>query len=312
MPPSQEPQFKPALRSAAVSADGAFEIELPPWERLKPETPLQLELHAPDGAVLHRDNLIWGQLDQFYERDIDPKGSLGIEPHPDPFKGRRVKLTGRVFDEEGCHSAAGLQVMIWARPSGGDNAFNVIMVACTDSNGYFTGDAPREKYEDAYGQISQAPDTEVRICLQDGLLPDHVILVVPLSGAEVTTGADGCRCAGSVLDPIDLVRSPGAYSSDVGGGKCVEFTVPNRTLEEFSYYKIIRTTEPEIRGLTISEPVFLPPALVVKIIDPILKAKGIAALLSRQPITFNLPGISEEPRSISLADIASALCLLIL
>lgn len=38
----------------------------------------------------------------------------------------------------------------------------------------------------------------------------------------------------------------------IWGGKCVDFTIPNRTLEEFSFYHTVRTTEPEIKGLTIT------------------------------------------------------------
>lgn len=296
-PAGEEPLFKPALRSAAISANGNFEFELPPLDRIR--APVRLKLLAPDGAVLHMDNLTLEQLDQPYERAVEPKAPLGIEPHPDRFKGLRSKLTGRVFDEEGCLSAAGLQVTIWARPQEAET-FSIVMVACTDQNGYFTSDAPREEFEEAYGQISQVPDHKIPIRLQDNMLPHHIILIVPLSRARITTeGVDSCRCSGSMLDPIDLVSSPGAYSSDVGGGRCVEFTVPNRTLEEFSYYKIIRTTDPEIRGLTITEPATLPTAVVTGIVGAIRKGELIKSMITRQSISASPTSISEQPRTVA-------------
>ena len=51
-------------------------------------------------------------------------------------------------------------------------------------------------------------------------------------------------------DNDDLINSS-AFSQDLGG-KCIDFTVPNRTLEEFSFFHTVRTTEPEIKGLTIT------------------------------------------------------------
>jgi hypothetical protein len=303
--PAQEPLFKSAMRNADVSSNGTFEIELPAVDRLR--EPLWLELKAPDGAVLHRDKLTLQQLDN-YNAAVDPKTPLGIEAHPDRFKGLRAKLTGRVFDQEGGQPFAGLQVIVWAKRDE-DKQFRPVAVAFTDNVGYFTTELPREKFTEAYAQISQIPDHTVPIRLEnDGMLPDRLIVVVPLTQARLQSGSD-CGCAhGSraVLDPIDLVSSPGAYSSlDVGGGKCVEFTIPNRTLEEFSYYKIIRTTDPEIRGLTITEPASLPPAVVSGIIDSILKGVQIKKLVLPQPISFNPHGISEGPRSEAIVGAAA-------
>src|SRR4029078_11814066 len=45
--------------------------------------------------------------------------------------------------------------------------------------------------------------------------------------------------------------APGVYSTDLGTGRCVDFTVPNRAIEEYSFFSVGRTTEPYIRGLTV-------------------------------------------------------------
>ena len=60
-----------------------------------------------------------------------------------------------------------------------------------------------------------------------------VVAAEPAEGAE---GDCGCNDQGAprLPDQEDLVGNPGAYSQDIGLN-CVNFTVPNRTLEEFAY-----------------------------------------------------------------------------
>ena len=43
-----------------------------------------------------------------------------------------------------------------------------------------------------------------------------------------------------------------AYSQDIGPN-CVNLTTPNRTLEEFVYSLVVRTTDPEIKGTTLAD-----------------------------------------------------------
>jgi hypothetical protein len=49
---------------------------------------------------------------------------------------------------------------------------------------------------------------------------------------------------------VDLTANPNAFSQDLGG-TCTDLTTPNRTLEEFSYFTVVRTSEPKIRGVTL-------------------------------------------------------------
>ena len=41
---------------------------------------------------------------------------------------------------------------------------------------------------------------------------------------------------------------------------------PDRTLQEFSYSYVVRTTEPSIKGLTLAEPTRIPPSVFGEII----------------------------------------------
>ncbi len=78
--------------------------------------------------------------------------------------------------------------------------------------------------------------------------PRHVILVVELPEEDEAAAK---ACGGDELmpprapEPEDLVNAPEVYTQDIGG-RCVDFTKPNRTLEEFDTYFVVRTTDPDI------------------------------------------------------------------
>ncbi|HEY6173754.1 MAG TPA: hypothetical protein VIX73_04885, partial [Kofleriaceae bacterium] len=70
------------------------------------------------------------------------------------------------------------------------------------------------------------------------------------AGAAGATAEVPCDCGETpprTPEPDDLGRFPDRYSSDVGG-RCVDFTVPNRVVDEVLYYKVVRATEPDIEG----------------------------------------------------------------
>jgi hypothetical protein len=88
-------------------------------------------------------------------------------------------------------------------------------------------------------------------------------------------------------DLDDLVSSPATYTNDVGGGHCVDFTKPNRVLEEFDFYTVVRTTEPEIVGMTVGESPKVPLSDVLRLIDPkianlLLQTQSTATLFEPQ------------------------------
>jgi hypothetical protein len=83
-----------------------------------------------------------------------------------------------------------------------------------------------------------------------------VFVVVELDDAKASDH-DACGCDDTAAPPRqpdteDLVRNAAAYSQDIGPN-CVNFTTPNRTLEEFVYSLVVRTTDPLIKGTTLSD-----------------------------------------------------------
>jgi len=54
---------------------------------------------------------------------------------------------------------------------------------------------------------------------------------------------------------LDIENNPDTYSVDLGGGCCVNFNTPNRAIEEFDFYTVIRTTQPDIRSIFVGDPI---------------------------------------------------------
>ena len=131
------------------------------------------------------------------------------------------------------------------------------MVTVSDEEGYFSGSFPVGTFTEAFGMISGENPQNTPIRLEEsGNFPENVILIVDIEALGEPIHDEDCAChAGDHVprdpDNTDLVTSS-VFSTDMQGG-CVNFTKPNRVLEEFSYYHVIRTTEPEIKGFTLED-----------------------------------------------------------
>lgn len=90
-----------------------------------------------------------------------------------------------------------------------------------------------------------------------GLPPARLILTIDQAPAAPDAAAADCHCdlvPPRLPDAGELAENGTAFSADLGTG-CADFTVPNRTLEEFDFFKIVRTTDPEIMGTSLPDTV---------------------------------------------------------
>ncbi|REL34669.1 hypothetical protein [Thalassotalea euphylliae] len=246
-----------------VSANGEFRFFVPPANLVVDEA-VTLEVYAPNGELLAKlyvshgslnaanINMISADNSQPFEIKVNPK--LVSVGDISPIAEQVIKVKGRVVDVSGAGKNVGLQVLIFTS-QGSETAFSMesftaIAAAKTDKSGYFYCSVANQVASSAYGVIAGMEQEPIVIPLDENRIPANVILVADLSALD---DEKGCGCDTEVEsqpDNADLVNSS-AFSQDVGG-KCIDFTVPNRTLEEFSFYQTVRTTEPEIRGLTIT------------------------------------------------------------
>lgn len=270
---SDETIATPNVNANEASADGVATLTLPEAARLSAK--VVFVVRAPDGEVVLRSERLAADVGEKVELPVTPRDLPVTRPTDDPGFQQPKKLRGRVIDRDGRVQIAGRQVVIWTATAAtpGDSDFAPEMVATTDATGYFSGPYPLGSFSAAHATVALEPTQAVPIRLDDGVLPADVILIVeaPPKPKPLPAGGDAdCDCAGSdgptPRDPDagDLVN--GQFSTDLGQGRCVDFTRPDRTLQEFSYGYVVRTTEPAVQGLTLAEPKRIPPGLISEIV----------------------------------------------
>ncbi|MFB9876991.1 papain-like cysteine protease family protein [Planobispora siamensis] len=247
-----EPVLIPAHRSAGVSPDGAFTLQLPPGFR----EPVALAAVTPSGFVAARVRLRGPDVTQPVELQVAAAPPAPIEESEDPALGRRLRYSGRVMDTRGVGAAAELLVVVWGVPQGGGDPYP-LSVTRTAADGYFSDLWPADLLDSAYGVVQGGAHTPIP--LREGRLPESILLVLPeLPVPAPVDTTDDCVCMPApprVPDAIDLARNPASYASDPGG--CANFTVPNRTVEEVTFHTVVRTSEPEVKGVPAPDPVEL-------------------------------------------------------
>ena len=246
-----------AIASTRTNADGRFELSLvaapePPSVRFVVSTPagltvldLTVEVEGIGGDVLLR---------------VDAVESVAVETTEEVPPVAFVVLRGSVVDPSGAVPRPGLQVTILARRAndsgnGEPGELLPILVTRTDRAGAFFGNVPDHRYADATATIAGA-DAPVPVPVVDGRI-DKRLLLMPYFPAEEASLSDDKECSCDTAPPrspdhADFDDSPGVYSTDLGVG-CINFNTPNRALEEFDFYSVVRTTEPQVRPVTLPE-----------------------------------------------------------
>lgn len=246
--PGADPIAVAREMTTEISHKGQFQFKQIDDEKIKQKI-IWLNIFSPEGELAFSRLYTTEELkaDIVIELDVREyhKVILG-----DPQLGRRLKIRGLVLDKKARVKICNKMVHLWGKPTG-QAEYKIVAKAKTDREGYFFADFPREKFDEAYAVIGIVNDDPIVIKLQNNEFPKRLVLPKDIpddfEDKECICDADVPR----IPDVCDLINSPSAYSKDVGGGKCVEFTQPNRTIEEYSYYSVVRTTDPEIKGITL-------------------------------------------------------------
>ena len=234
---------------------GIFTVPLPSKAKIAGKI-LRFIVSAPSGETLADKCFDIETIGDFV---IIPITKVALIPRPDivPLaETRRIK--GRVIERNCRPLPSCLQVLLFAQKSGQNGTENgtshsPIFVTRVDSSGYFFGDVPNQIYESAFAEIAGIED-QFHIALEDGYVPTRVLLVIDLTENGLTLATNNsCGCEGSIVPRTptfsDIEESPDTYSADLGAGGCIQFNTPNRAIEEFDFYSVVRTTEPDIRAL---------------------------------------------------------------
>jgi hypothetical protein len=274
----------PASRSTDAADDGSFTITVPDAKERR--GPVLLRAIRPDGLVA-------GAIEAPESGDggaLRLPVTLGVptmvEPSDEPALGAQLKITGRVIDTAGRAAEPELIVVLWAVQAGATKAAPV-SVAKTTAGGYFSGPWPTGRYDSAFAVVSGGEP--VPISLEENRLPLKIVIVLPVLPQAAPKDED-CDCRQTpprAPDAADLGGNPEAFAADAG--RCVDFTVPNRTVEEVVYQAVVRTTQPALNPPSPPKPLPVPPDLVGRLAT-LAKARPEAIRISAEPPSTGLSG----------------------
>jgi Papain-like cysteine protease AvrRpt2 len=191
------------------------------------------------------------------------------------------KLRGQVIELTKKCSLKDLTVVIQAKKEG-DELWRVIAAANTDASGNFSMPYPYGEYTEAQALVSLTPNNPADIPIKDlgnkneTIADDFLYLLVTNPECSESTKKEDCDCsapkkASRLPDQEDLINSD-EYTQDIGGS-CVNLSTPNRTLREYNYHAIVRTSDPDVANYTLK-----------KITTSISPNKVIQAINSTTPI----------------------------
>ena len=260
-----------ATQALAVSVSptdgGAFTFEITEVEAIVAKR-IELVVYSPAGKRIGGMELQVADGDLALEVPVDSFGPADLVSPEDA----RRRVQGRVIERNGKELPARFQVLILARDlnnnatagqpanrdvpnaDAGEEAAGAenhtksvvtypgtpVLVATVDRSGYFAGEVPPTKFESAIAVVEGFADS-YPISLDSSLIPTTIPIVVEIASKQLAPG--DCDC--------------GSESTRDLSGRCVSVNQPNKAIEEFNFYTVVRTTEPEILAREIG-----------KIIDP--------------------------------------------
>jgi hypothetical protein len=221
------------------------------------------------------------------------------------------KLRGQVIAYNKECPIKDINVIVQAKKDGAET-FAIVGSARTDNSGNFFMPYPFGRYTSAQAITSLTPNDPVGIAVDANnendqtISDDFLFLLVRNDDCAPKKEEDDCDChspkkAARLPDHEDLIKSD-EYSQDLGGS-CVNLSTPNRTLREYSYQAIVRTSDPDVVNYTLTKKMttssnslyatmvneFLSGVSTKSPINVAFQLTPGAATIERQPINFKNP-----------------------
>ena len=173
------------------------------------------------------------------------------------------KLRGQVVVTNKDCSLKGVTVTLRAKKKGSTTRV-VVGTARADDSGYFFMPYPYGNYTEAQAVISLIPNEPVEVAISkddagnQSIAEDFLYFLVTTADCPPRDTAADCDChtdaprkAPRLPDHSDLINSS-EFSQDLGGA-CVNLSIPNRTLREYSYQAVVRTSDPSVSNYTLKK-----------------------------------------------------------
>ena len=176
-----------------------------------------------------------------------------------PTSTKDKKLRGQVLELSKKCKLKDLTVMIQAKARG-DAVWRIVAAGTTDSAGNFSLPYPFGVFEEAQALVSATPNSPAAVRVTDvrngneTIAEDFLYLLLKDIDCPQDEAEEDCECNGKkhparLPDQADLIGSD-EYTQDIGGS-CINLSTPNRTLSEFNYQAIVRTSDPDVANYTL-------------------------------------------------------------
>lgn len=264
--------LSPILLRPAVSDDGKFSIELDDGVELG--GPMEVTVRAPSGERIA--SVMQPTLTAFSIK-VPPRTPVLIVTNTspvDPTLGP-LKLRIRLHDRTEQSRTANQLLSIWgirADAADVEPVQTILGATYADALGSASLEVPRTAYRLLEIEVPANRPSGKRFPLKiiDGGMPaeaaDLLVDLAPSDAPIVGEEDCGCKQATPPRTPghEELVGSA-VFAADPVAGGCVSLAVPNRTIEEYSFHSLVRTTDPNLFTTKPSRPrpLPLPPTALV-------------------------------------------------
>lgn len=180
-----------------------------------------------------------------------------FQPVPDEVCDPNLRLRGRVLTLGKACPSVQVSVLVQARADD-EEPWRVVGAAVADANGNFSMPYPYGTFSSAQAVCSLAPEEKaaVPIVAESGPVTiSHDFLWLAIRNPQApdkpcgATADGGCPCgigdSPSRVPDFAQVIGNDDYTQDLGSG-CVNLSKPNRTINEFRYQAIVRTSDPDV------------------------------------------------------------------
>ncbi|MCX7068258.1 MAG: hypothetical protein NTW85_11270 [Methylococcales bacterium] len=171
------------------------------------------------------------------------------------------KLRGKLVAINSTVSLKDVTVLIQAKHLD-SSTWKIVAATTTDGFGNFSMAYPFGQYMAAQAVVSLTANSPVDIPVDVNQLNGETIsdeflyLLIQGVNPAVEPPKEDCECTATknvprLPDQSDLINS-NDYTQDMGGS-CVNLSTPNRTLREFNYQAIVRTSDPDVSNYTLTK-----------------------------------------------------------
>lgn len=241
--------------------------------------PLSIAVKSPRGQILNDQQVAQADIIGIPDFTVEFDGTpLTLGEPAEIVAPRLAPIQGRLLEKSGKADLGGIQIIFFASSPEAPDDFQPLVSVKTEASGYFLLDDPGRNFEQAVALVGiKAVNNRLPVKLdpspdEGSAFPKRLILVIELESDTVEK--EDCDC-----------------------GECqdLNFHQPKKILEEYTFFSVVRTSDPEIRSfvlkdeeeLTLADFISQAPVGGGKILDDIrtnrISIFGNAFLVPRRP-----------------------------